>query len=666
MPSIVSKIIICVIFIAVSYFLYSQYTKNHSLNTSITDSNTTNSIADIIASSMNVTQAYTNFTGVYLYNPSSDNLYLKRANPDYQNPTSGVPPFLYYQAGKGINCPGILNNDNDAWQMNISSSIPPTKYVLIQDTTAYYNCSSILADPSSYPSILSNQCHNTTQVVSLTTTAANIEQKYIDLCKNNPDPHPISPNQNICYAPGTIPSNSPTKDYPKDLPNWLTKNKEMIIGFFEPLVASKLASYSAQKIATALAADSEIIAAVSEVMGHFAMVAFMLPGFWENPMNSWEWEKNCIMTNQIVAQTGLKFLSQYLAKKAAQQTSEIAAQSAADAAAKAATDATANSAAAKAASEAAVRAAADAAAKAAAEAGTATGEAAAAAAKAAAEEASKAASKAAAEAAAEAAAKAAAEVASKAAAEAAAQAATSAATSIAEAATSAAVEAAAEMTSLTLAASVAASAASIMSGAGLVLMVTQIGGMIADSIDPCSLKNNSMNLTQKELDLMRQSYDKAMLTASQMPMYPYRMNPASICEYKLDCSTVFNSCLSDSEKAKYANSSDYCKKIGDTDEYNKYLQEYLSSLTVNSSGECIGPVTNAVLANYFTMYVGGIDWSFIAEMKTSDFQLPKSSQLKVLDLILSDQNTFVAGYINNHFYYFLAAFLVIVIILFVI
>jgi hypothetical protein len=356
----------------------------------------------------------------------------------------------------------------------------------------------------------------------------------------------------------------------------------MILGLAEPIVASIAAGKITTKIGTALAANAKMVAIVSEVVGHFAMVAFMIPAFFENPVYSWEFQKNAAMVGQMVGQSVLTHmltgmaekLTQYVAEKAATRVAASAADAAASAAAEAATGIM--------------------------------------------------------------------EV---------------AATSSAEVMAEMAASAAAEMMQA------GAAALGYIGGA---IAVGQIAGMIADSFDPCNLQSESMNLKQESLDLMRTAYDKAMLTGSPYPMYPYRADPKLVCDYKLDCATTFNSCLSAEEKKNYKNSNDYCKQIGDKDLYNQYTNEYLKSLTVNSTGECIGKITNSVLANYFNTYVGGIDWSFIAEMNTSDFQLPHDSQLKVLNLLIANQNTLVAGYINQNFYYILTAFILIVVILFVV
>ena len=323
MPSLISRLIVCAIFILTSYILYTNYisdnTKLDQINQNVTGSSSQNPAAQkfyIDAS---------NFNGIYLYNPNSDNLYLKRPNPDFNSTTPGASnisaPFLYYNAGKGMDCPGILNNDNSLWQMNANSSgITPAQYILIQDTYTQYYCPDVLKDPNADPA-LKSQCQGNNGSTLFLTSAGTLEQNLIDLCKQQGNVTVMSPQPTVCYPPDkpltkqASQGNTPVQVGPANFAEFLSQNKEMIIALIVPLsgaAGSKIASLAGKE---ALAAKMSV---VSSVVGHFMMIYMILPGFWENPVNSWEWTKNTAMAGQMVLDKCLEKFIAYAGEKVAQ------------------------------------------------------------------------------------------------------------------------------------------------------------------------------------------------------------------------------------------------------------------------------------------------------------------------------------------------------------
>jgi len=616
MPSTTTTLILCFIFIIICYVYYKYKVGNHVTldDNKVKPFKNDDEIAKVLTDS---TKVYTDYTGIYLYNPGTDNLYLKRPNPDTNNITS---PFLYYYSGKGMDCTDILNNDNSSWKTNANSTsaVPSTQYILIQDLTTTVSCSNITASVvnATYRNQLLSQCTDTSstskELAFYTTSAAVQEDYYKNLVNAQGNVTTISPHPNICHSPDSPnpPSgiaNDPQKSKYQNFADYLVKNKQAIIGLAAPL----LAGVSSIGAAVTASQKLERASVVFGVLGHFVMVGMILPGLFGNP-ETWEYQKNAIMGGQMVIQTGLEKLTKFMmqrsikmAKAAQKAASEL--KTAESNLEKAQTeliskvgDKTAEQEAVNMA-EAAVDSATDAVAK-------------------------------------------------------------TSSQSFFSVTLEASTETVSEM-STSMSALVGLD--SVLGAAGGFLALTQISGMIADSFDPCKINSESMNITQDYLDLVRETYDHA-ISIKTKNSFPERFNPSLICKYSLDCNNVYNNCLSDDDKKKYGSASDYCEKIGDKDLYNSYVNEYLDSLTVNSSGECIGEISNSVLANYFNTYVGGLDWSFIATMDAKDFILPSDKQMKVLNLLLADENVITASYMNVHFYYFLAVFIICAVIMFII
>jgi hypothetical protein len=619
MPSTTTTLILCFIFIIICYVYYTN--RNKTGNVTLDDNKVKpfKNDTELAKVRTNPAKVYTDYTGIYLYNPDSDNLYLKRPNPDTKNITS---PFLYYYSGKGMDCPDILNNDNSSWKTNANSTsaVPSTQYILIQDLTTTVSCANITGsvDPKHYDDLL-KQCTDTSstskQFAFYSTTADVQEKYYADLVTAQGNVTTISPHPNVCHSPNspTPPSgiaNDPEKSKYQNFADYLVKNEQAIIGLAAPLLSgvSKLGSVvtASQKL--------EQASVVFGVLGHFVMVGMILPGLFGNP-ETWEYQKNAIMGGQMVLQAGLEKLTASMTQRSIQmaKTAREASTrlSEAQSQLEKSKDVLKNS------TE-----------------GTPEYEAA---------------------------------LVSKNEAEAAVKSATDAVTKTSsESIMSVTLEAATDTVSeMSIGMSTLVGLDSILGTAGGFLAVTQIAGMIADSFDPCKINSQSMNITQDYLDLVRETYDHA-ISIKTKNSFPERFPPSLICKYGLDCNNTYNNCLSDDDKKKYESASDYCEKIGDKDLYNSYVTEYLDSLTVNSSGECIGKITNSVLANYFNTYVGGLDWSFIATMSAEDFILPNDKQMKGLNLLLADENVITASYIDVHFYYFLAVFVICAIIMFII
>jgi hypothetical protein len=580
MPTVTSKVIITIVFCAICYLIYYSNVQQKAVISTDTSKVTEK---DLIKKMKENATSYADFNGIYLYDQKNDQLYIKTPNP-YFNSNSPTAEnvtnvsYLYYKAGKGVDCPGILNNDSSSWKMNSNSTNAVPSYTLIKGSTAYFSCNNITNSDATdkVKKDLFNKCkllNSTNAVFPYISSTEDIVKSIEEAMKLQPDGDVIRPpHPNLCVDPGNLSDRSKNANEPtsskNDIAKFLSENAEMITATVFPLAGGKIASVVEKQGATELAKK---IGGVVHVMTMFYMAYTILPGFWNMPSNSWEFQKNMYMGVQVLQDTmeyGLKMLGEGLEVAIAAKTAEAAAAK--------------------------------------------TGEVA--------------------------------------------------------------------LSRLMIGASKYA----MVAMKGLVKMFSevigflggpfasfiQIAGMVVDAVDPCNLNSSSMNLDQKTLDLYRDSYDDALYISSKGTSYPAVFEPSSICDYKLDCSTTYE-CMSDEDKkaneSKYKSSAEYCASTGDSATLNKYMDEYLSSLTVNSSGECIGEITNDVLATYFEMYVGGgYDWSFIKDIKASDVVLPKDKQLKVLELLLANKNVLVASFIDQQKYYVMAVFILVIVIMFVI
>ena len=187
---------------------------------------------------------------------------------------------------------------------------------------------------------------------------------------------------------------------------------------------------------------------------------------------------------------------------------------------------------------------------------------------------------------------------------------------------------------------------------GAVAEIAFIAGMILDALDACGL--NSGYFTQDILDKYKTSLDLSI--QKNDPSFLEIFDASNICSYQLlDTSSQWNFCLSDDDK-KNKNKDKFCKNDGEL--INKYQNEYLAKLTVNSLGQPLLPIyTNKDLAYIFNQYVGGIDWSSIA----TDQYVFGNKNNKIgqqLALIFTDENVVYASYIY-HYFYILIIFIII-------
>jgi len=179
-----------------------------------------------------------------------------------------------------------------------------------------------------------------------------------------------------------------------------------------------------------------------------------------------------------------------------------------------------------------------------------------------------------------------------------------------------------------------------------------IGGMILDAVDACGL--NSGYFTQDILDKYKTSLD---LSIQKMdPSFLEIFDASNICSYQLlEASSQWNFCLSDDDK-KNKDKDAFSKTDGEL--INKYQNEYLDKLTVNSLGQPLLPIyTNKDLASIFNQNVGGIDWSSIA---TDQYVFGNKNDKigQQLALIFTDENVVYASYIY-HYFYILIIFIII-------
>ncbi len=607
MPTVQSKIIITVIFSAICYLIYYNFIgKQATLET--TDAKKTALTESVVKDKLNqdVLKKFSDAgTGIYLYHSEKDQLYLKQPNPTFKSssPSDNFTntAYLYYNAGKGADCPGMLNNEDSGWKQNPNSSNAIPTYTLIKGSTAYFSCNNITNSDATedVKKRLIAECrtprymNNPGAIVKFTSKTEDVVKNIEEQIKLQGHSNTImAPHPNMCKSPDNLSDKSKNANEPSstdnDLGSFLSQNREMIIALAFPLAGGKVADKLAKS------GDIELstkVGGVVKAMTFFYMAYTILPGFWNLPANSWEFQKNAAtglsLFDQEIQEHVLgyaidkleKAITENIAEKAAQKAAEKAAEKAGGAAGKAATK-------------------------------TAT-------------------------------------------------------KSMMKVLSSAARYAMMAMKGLLRFTNQILS----ILGGGIATAI-QIAGMIVDALDPCNINSSAMNLDQKTLDMYRESYDSMLYMSTKGMSYPTIFDPSPICEYDLDCNNTFD-CLSDEEKKanekNYTSSEEYCVFKGDTEKLKQYMDEYLENLTVNSSGECIGDITNDVLATYFDMYVGGgYDWSFIRDIKEEEVVLPKDKQTKVLELLLANQNVLVASYIDQNKYYVMAVFILVVVIMFVI
>jgi len=180
-------------------------------------------------------------------------------------------------------------------------------------------------------------------------------------------------------------------------------------------------------------------------------------------------------------------------------------------------------------------------------------------------------------------------------------------------------------------------------------------GMILDSLDFCGLRSGYF--TQDILDKYKTSLDFSIKRND--PSFLEIFDASNVCSYQLlDTSSRWNFCLSDDDKKKFKDKEEYFKSSNDGELINKYQNEYLDNLTVNSLGQPLLPMyTNKQLAAIFNKNVDGIDWSSIA----TDQYVFGNKNNKIgqqLALIFTDENVVYASYVY-HYFYILIIFIII-------
>jgi hypothetical protein len=218
----------------------------------------------------------------------------------------------------------------------------------------------------------------------------------------------------------------------------------------------------------------------------------------------------------------------------------------------------------------------------------------------------------------------------------------------------------------------------------------QLIGMIIDVFDFCHLNNINTSLTQNILDSAGKGQTMFMnsLTNYNFLGTPFDPSRFSYCNYDLDpttCQSKFENCKSqifikgqkwgDGQKIPYykgkteITKEEYCSDI--SNEYSKYVNEYLSNLKVNSLGQCIKTPTNQEWADILKYYIKDptIDFNQLANVTKDNYPsdlYPKSETAKMFDIFLVNQNSYVAEFIKDNFYYFLSFFIVILLIIFLV
>jgi hypothetical protein len=182
-----------------------------------------------------------------------------------------------------------------------------------------------------------------------------------------------------------------------------------------------------------------------------------------------------------------------------------------------------------------------------------------------------------------------------------------------------------------------------------------MAGMALDAVDFCGLRSGYF--TQDILDKYKTSLDLSIQRND--PSFLEIFDASNVCSYQLlETSSRWNFCLSDNDKKKFKDKEEYSKSSDDGDKINKYQNEYLNNLQVNSLGQpLLKMYTNKDLAAIFNQNIGGIDWSSIA----TDQYVFGNKNNKIgqqLALIFTDENVVYASYVY-HYFYILIIFIII-------
>jgi len=224
-----------------------------------------------------------------------------------------------------------------------------------------------------------------------------------------------------------------------------------------------------------------------------------------------------------------------------------------------------------------------------------------------------------------------------------------------------------------------------------VIAYTQMIGMFIDIFDLCHLNNINTEITQDILDNMAKGNDMNFNMIAGYGVLGEPWDPAyNYCTYDLEpnlCSLKYQNCTKqafikgqqwgdgqvhwkDNGEQTQITVDDYCGNItGKDGKFTKYMKDYLNNLKVNHLGQCIKTTTNDDFADILQLYIPSVDWNPIRSINKDNYPLdlyPKSQDLKMLNIFLVNQNTYVAEFVKNNFYYFLSLFIVILLIIFLV
>jgi hypothetical protein len=206
-----------------------------------------------------------------------------------------------------------------------------------------------------------------------------------------------------------------------------------------------------------------------------------------------------------------------------------------------------------------------------------------------------------------------------------------------------------------------------------------IVGMVLDMMDPCGLNNT---LSKDDITSIQRSFDSALFTAmmKNVGTYPVEWYAENIQEYNLVCPTSSSTSTSVGRLSKAT--KNYLTRPenifggtapNDTNDCAttelalrlQYTKQYQNSLTTNSLGQCVRPMSNSELEAKCSDILGvpvtlptGSDVA-----KTGLFgQFQKA--IDYASLILADDNVIVANFLSTYWYVVAIALIVILLISF--
>lgn len=231
------------------------------------------------------------------------------------------------------------------------------------------------------------------------------------------------------------------------------------------------------------------------------------------------------------------------------------------------------------------------------------------------------------------------------------------------------------------------SVSKVMTAIGIIQLI----GMFIDIFDLCHLNNINTEITQDMLDDIARGNDMNFNMVAGYGVLGTPWDPAyNYCTYDLEpnlCSLKYQNCTKQAfikgqqwgdgqVHWKYNGQKteitldEYCGNVNGKDgRFTKYVKEYLDNLKVNHLGQCLKTTTNDDLADILQLYIPSIDWNPIRSINKDNYPVdlyPKSQDLKMLNIFLVNQNTYVAEFVKNNFYYFLSIYIIILLIIFLV